>query len=73
MSRNSPIFLFLIYGCAFLYRAITILVVSGRGPLRIAQVLVGIPVMLPAIKTVIWLFTTAPHGQCGDCDSSSSD
>ncbi|EOC0143394.1 hypothetical protein ACI0YY_000588 [Cronobacter sakazakii] len=33
---------------------------------RVAQALVGIPVMLHAVKTVIWLFTTAPHGQCGD-------
>lgn len=31
-----------------------------------AQALVGIPLILHAIKTVIWLFTTAPHGQCGD-------
>ncbi|CCJ72299.1 FIG00554450: hypothetical protein [Cronobacter condimenti 1330] len=29
---------------------------------RTIQALVGIPVALNAIKTFIWLFTTAPHG-----------
>ncbi|WP_105635296.1 hypothetical protein [Cronobacter dublinensis] len=33
---------------------------------RVIQALVGIPVVLHAIKSLIWLFTAAPHGHNGD-------
>ncbi|EMA4136534.1 hypothetical protein [Cronobacter turicensis] len=48
------------------YLTADIITTAGVWVTRAAQALVGIPVILHAIKSVIWLFTTAPHGHSGD-------
>ncbi|ELY4001253.1 hypothetical protein SMY28_001693 [Cronobacter dublinensis] len=42
------------------------IILTSFSATRVIQALVGIPVVLHAIKSLIWLFTTAPHGHNGD-------
>ncbi|EPE7488665.1 hypothetical protein ACSMAF_000678 [Cronobacter universalis] len=48
------------------YLTADIIITTGTRVTYASQALVGIPVILHAIKSVIWLFTTAPHGHRGD-------